>query len=261
MMGIIAAIIAAVKGHTTYAVCMGIWTVIAFIFLLTDNSELAVAPGGLFVVIAICMKNLRKSNAANNEKREVSDHLKIIVRETDHGGAEFICKKCGKKYSPGWEFCSNCGAPIIEPSGLPKGSNTGAFDDKEMNETLPEKEVVPLLPNSGGKEDNKTPSVSKLSLNDLPQELHYAFHLIEKKEWEDAANRFDKILYENPDNAYAYLGKAMIKAKVRSPENISHEEIVRMCETRSFIRATKLAEGELQQILDNWKEAAKKIQK
>ena len=59
MLGIIATIIAAKKGHTTFAWVVGIWSAIEIILLLA-KSPYAVGPGGMFVLIAICMTNLNK---------------------------------------------------------------------------------------------------------------------------------------------------------------------------------------------------------
>lgn len=59
MLGIIATIIAAKKGHTTFAWVVGIWSAIEII-LLFAKSPYAIGPGGIFVLIAISMSNLNK---------------------------------------------------------------------------------------------------------------------------------------------------------------------------------------------------------
>lgn len=57
-MGIIATIIAAHKRHYTFAWVIGIWTAIAIILALSGMSSLAIAPGPIFLIIAIGMKKI-----------------------------------------------------------------------------------------------------------------------------------------------------------------------------------------------------------
>lgn len=75
MLGIIATIIAAKKGHKTFAWIIGIWSILEIILLLTQ-SPYAIGPGGLFVLIAIGMKNLNKSDESiitDKKQAEISN--------------------------------------------------------------------------------------------------------------------------------------------------------------------------------------------
>ena len=74
MLGIIATIIAAKKGHSTFAWVVGIWSAIEIIMLLA-KSPYAVGPGGMFIVIALCMKNL---NTPQKERKPSNDPPKGI---------------------------------------------------------------------------------------------------------------------------------------------------------------------------------------
>ena len=53
MFGILATIIAAVKGHSGFAWFTGIWTAIALIVALSGMPQYSFAPGMLFFVIAL----------------------------------------------------------------------------------------------------------------------------------------------------------------------------------------------------------------
>ncbi len=86
--------------------------------------------------------------------------------------------------------------------------------------------------------------------------MRRAFILVEDEEWEKAERYFEDILDEEPENAYAYLGKALIQIKVDSPINITKEEIREICKTKNFSRTVKYATGELKQLLDNWQAGA-----
>ena len=320
MMGIIAAIIAAIKGHTTYAVCMGIWTVIAFILIASGSSQYAMAPGGLFVVIAICMKNLRKEQITDTAKDKTitSNNKNSIVSEHN---TQLYCKKCGGKIAPEWEFCNNCGYPVSNENTTTESkktfpempdnhtstsviaeitssnSNMIGVQDTLLTSNLPfvcnncgekvdpewqfcnscgnpinnparaagKKAPMSLVENSERDILLKTSNLSDknipvegLKLASLTPKLRRAFRLIEDEEWDKATEYFDKILDEEPENPYAYLGKSMIKARVNSPEDVSTEEICTMCKTRYFVRASKFADGELKQLLDGWKETGEK---
>ena len=85
MLGIIATIIAAKKGHTTFAWVVGIWSAIEIILLLA-KSPYAVGPGGMFVLISICMTNLNKPKQefkpANESPKGISKLLSTSSYET-----------------------------------------------------------------------------------------------------------------------------------------------------------------------------------
>lgn len=85
MLGIIATIIAAKKGHATFAWVVGIWSAIEIILLLA-KSPYAVGPGGMFVLIAICMTNLNKpkkeSKPTNNPPTGINKLFSTASYET-----------------------------------------------------------------------------------------------------------------------------------------------------------------------------------
>ncbi len=379
MLGIIAAIIAAVKGHGTFAAVIGVWTVVAFIIALSGSPEYAVAPGGLFLIIAIFMKNLNKGKdeaekAEAAKKREQSEAARkdeavfyckkcaYIGSYTDGGNAvrscpncktalqktnvtrgqwlsmsedekinvkkewgliegatlqaeicgaettrllpeasndekqpnlqettKLTCKNCGEELKPEWEFCNKCGYPVenrisegenhSEETAMPARvklicENCGEELNPEWTFCnkcgYPVRAQMLSLVNSvedkhgQGEETSTTDTTasrettSNLDLSSLPSKLRRAFILVEDEEWEKAERYFEDVLDEEPENAYAYLGKALIQIKVDSPINIKEEEIREICKTKNFSRAVKYAAGELKQLLDNWKGSTNK---
>lgn len=81
-MGLIACIVSAVKGHKTFAIAMGVWTIIAII-LLVSGFQYAYAPGPLFLLIAICMK---KKNKDEGKDEPYSQQLKTSKQSLTTNG-------------------------------------------------------------------------------------------------------------------------------------------------------------------------------
>lgn len=376
MLGIIATIIAAVKGHGTFAFFVGAWTLVAFIMAASGNYQLAIGPGGIFLIIAICMKKEAKTtetpeqieksrenepvyyceqchyigsyaddkssikcpqcattlkqtvvtrgqwlsmneeekntekkkwfnaaddteegkkliDAKNSEsKTDVESQMKLsvaVAEETTPAtqvGKSTICINCGEQLLPEWQFCNKCGHPIKEQKdaaggeekqtrtqmidsdklyckscgaelnpewefciqcGYPvEGSGMETGEETEDDSTAAEKEL------SRSKDTTQEGTVLNLDLSILPPKLRRAFILVEDEEWEKAETYFESILDEEPENAYAYLGKALIQIKVDSPINIAEKEIQEIRKTKCFSRAVKYADGELKQLLANW---------
>ncbi len=102
MLGIVAAIVAGVKGHYAFAGIIGGWSIIAVILAFT-GVPYAVVPGWLFLVIAISMsKKINDAEKDNGLDRDIG-----LSTAPDR---KFICKACGS-YSSGWyQTCPVCGA-------------------------------------------------------------------------------------------------------------------------------------------------------
>ena len=127
IIGIAACVIAALKGHKTFACVIGVWTAIALVLALSGNANIAVAPGGLFLIIAAGMKNLKKQSgtapaavpqdvpAAETTVPEVPSPLTEppVAAEAEatvpqiSGG--IICSGCGAPLEAGVKFCQYCG--------------------------------------------------------------------------------------------------------------------------------------------------------
>ena len=77
---------------------------------------------------------------------------------------------------------------------------------------------------------------------------------IEDKDWERAEEYLERVLDDEPENPYAYLGKAMTKAKVISPTNLTNKEIERIQKMRYYYRAKQYADEDLKELFRSWDE-------
>ena len=101
LFGILACIIAAKKGHTSFAWVVGIWTALAALILVIGTSKSVVAPGPIFFAIALCFKKAPVEGEADSllKNKIAADPQK-----------KYYCSCCGE-YSTGWyETCPKCGA-------------------------------------------------------------------------------------------------------------------------------------------------------
>ncbi len=177
----------------------------------------------------ICPININSVSAAPKAPIEKTTITAEISRS--------FCINCGQELKPDWEFCNKCGHPVKRQSPEPESSyeNEPVKAEEHLAEAVSED------------------TIAVLDMSSLPPKLRRAFILVEDEEWEKAEKYFEDILDEEPENAYAYLGKALIQIKVDSPASITEEEIRAICETKSFSRAAKYADGQLKQLLDSWK--------
>ena len=141
MFGIIATIIAVKKRHYTFAWVVGIWTALAFVLGLSGMASIAIAPGALFLFIAIGMKKLPEvgtantipqsqltteytppdtvSNIGQSSGETVSSYYVaqnnqsfVMERAVPEKVAIRFCRYCGQELEPRAKFCGNCGARI-----------------------------------------------------------------------------------------------------------------------------------------------------
>lgn len=79
-MGIIAIIVAAVKGQTTFAWILGIWEIFAVILAL-NGFQYAFGPGLICLIIAACMTNEREAEKARQEENRRKEEAHRIEME------------------------------------------------------------------------------------------------------------------------------------------------------------------------------------
>lgn len=141
MMGIIATIIAARKRHYTFAWVIGIWTAIAIILALCGMARIAIAPGWVFLFIAIGMKKVPEERI-NDKPLETpivdcvqegipsapttsapsyvslepsvtqNDDFILTERSSPDPAVIRFCRYCGQELELGAKFCRHCGAQI-----------------------------------------------------------------------------------------------------------------------------------------------------
>lgn len=145
MLGIIATIVAAKRHHYTFAWIVGIWTGIALILAFTGNASIAIAPGWLFLAIALCMKKKEEVNGnevlpsetpgsdeisalpggttANSSVPAITAGESAAVQSETEGAVERVvlappalrfCRYCGLELEQGAKFCRHCGVRLEE---------------------------------------------------------------------------------------------------------------------------------------------------
>ena len=179
---------------------------------------------------------------ANNAKFCIECGTPIVAADVSLVTAPFAasqstCPSCGASLKSGMKFCNQCGAELLTSITV------------ETDPTYKEAPPIVKQVDSDTIPAGTTPS---LNVEQLPPKLRRAFMFIEDEEWDRAEEYLDPVLDEEPENAYANLGRAMIKVKVGSPFDLTDEEIKALKSIRSYIRARKYAEGSLKELFDYW---------
>lgn len=107
IIGIIACIVAAMKGRKTFAWVIGVWTALAFMIAISGAPQLAIAPGGLFLLIAITMKKVSPNAESSSGQSNVTAPAPLSDSSVDKG---FECKNCGLQLTGWYKECPNCHA-------------------------------------------------------------------------------------------------------------------------------------------------------
>ena len=152
-------IIAAVKGHKTFAWVMGVWSALEIVMLLA-KSPYAVGPGGLFVIIALCMSNLNKRErvSASQEQKtnEQAGMRAASSNDTDkNAGVDPVdpllcdvpgyvdCPICHTRQRAGRDRCFGCNVPLkVKPISPPNDDND--IKTREMGTTMETPSVTPI---------------------------------------------------------------------------------------------------------------------
>lgn len=187
-------------------------------------------------------------------KKYEAEHPKKIVPK------KFVCKSCGKLQTGWYQNCPACGAV---------GQMEEMRDDGTLKEDILQSRVI--SDNSGLKPDpvisvprdrndvqEKLITGEKMYLNtsELPPKLRRMFIFIEDEEWDRADACIETVLDEDPENPYANLGKAMVKAKVASPYSPTEEEIQILKSIKAYSRAKQYADDELKNVITSWESKA-----
>ena len=118
MIGIIACIVAAVKGHKTFAWVTGVWSLVALLLLATGVTTYAFSPGIVFLIIALSMKKI--SNEAEGSGSAVADVKPAepaavpAAEPADPAIPEqskvYVCTNCGGRCNGWYQVCPSCGS-------------------------------------------------------------------------------------------------------------------------------------------------------
>lgn len=107
IIGIIACVVAALKGHKTFAWVIGVWTALAFLIAASGAPQLAIAPGGLFLLIAITMKKVSPNTGNSSGQSNGAGSNSLSDSNVDKA---FVCKNCGTQLTGWYKECPNCHA-------------------------------------------------------------------------------------------------------------------------------------------------------
>lgn len=134
MIGIIACIVAAVKGHKTFAWVTGVWSLVALLLLATGVTTYAFSPGIVFLIIALTMKKIpdeaegNVSTAADVKPAELAAAPKAVPAAEPAAPAipdrpkVYVCTNCGGRCNGWYQVCPSCGSidqMVAADSALP----------------------------------------------------------------------------------------------------------------------------------------------
>lgn len=148
-------------------------------------------------------------NGVLNEASEPEAETKSDCTETAAATPKF-CRICGKSLSLSTHFCPFCGTEILMPENadIPAIEESMPSVDKPFsNDALPG-DNEPLL-------ETKPFNDEKIfSSANVPPLIRRAFIFIEDSEWEKADRYLENALDQEPENAFAYIGKLLVNLKL-----------------------------------------------
>lgn len=197
MLGIIATIVAAKKGRTTFALITGIWTVGAFILYYLNIISILFLPGWLFLIIALMMDKVpeledivyycpecsfvsscRRNSPENNcpkcghevKKTDITQKawLKMSLEENDKYKKSWGIQPTPVSVSDSKKYvCSACGA--FCSGWYQKCPSCGAIGKMELaHMAIPKEANLSASPGSANEEqpDGKHTSLTNTSVNE-----------------------------------------------------------------------------------------------
>ena len=153
-----------------------------------------------------------------------------------------FCRFCGKELPTGTKFCRFCGAQVDVTETL-SDMHDGVINSAVVNE-LPIEETKQI--------EITSKQIAVLDFSALPPKLRRAFIFIEDEEWDRASTYLEKILDEEPENAFAYFGRALVECKIDKLFDPTDEEAKAISASRSFARAMKFADPATREIFNQW---------
>ena len=209
-----------------------------YILLVSVLTTLIVC--GIWVVPNLVYFKHRKYLFSGQENNDVNGSLipknmenaERIIGEA--GGTAMYCSNCGKPIVDGAKFCRFCGADLLH--NLPH-----LPENPEISSTSAQKPGSPSDANA-----------LELDFSILPAPLRRAFYFIEDEEWERASAYLEHILDEEPENPYAYFGRALVECKIASVFHPTAKETSEISTSKNFARALKYADPKTEKIFQQW---------
>ena len=185
-----------------------------------------------------------------------------------------FCRACGKSLSSANHFCPYCGTEILIPENLVSlSAEESTLPEAQLlsNDSVPVDDVAapadallceePLShneeppKNSGGSIDSEDTGNDQpysqeeflgIEINNanISPLIRRAFLFIEDSEWERADNYLENALDQEPENAFAYIGKLLISLKLNEVSDLLKYR--NSLETNNYYkRAMRFADPEL----------------
>lgn len=165
------------------------------------------APDAVPLVTSASSETSAQRDSASTRAADLSNHKEKVL--SSDAIAITFCRNCGAKLIPDSAFCRKCGTKIssvfIPERGLPESDSIA--------------ETKSLHPNTSQVVSTTTTNLI-LQGKGLPPILRRAFLLIEDGEWDKADSYVERILDEDPENAFAYLAKLMIEFEAHDDHDL-----------------------------------------
>ena len=149
------------------------------------------------------------------------------------------CGKCGNSLFEGQRFCNKCGAPVEQLISAETLKSAVVSEPSEIIEAA---------------------GPAALDLCSLPAALRRAYIFIEDEEWDRAEEYLENVLDEDPENAYAYLGKAMAAVRIGTPTLPTPNETKKLLSRKEYARAKRFADADLSRIIKRWEKEANAVE-
>lgn len=217
-------------------------------------------------------KEAAKINWQNGVLIETSEQPETTEPEQTATVAEIpkFCRICGKSLASANHFCPYCGAEILMPEveavsiipandrplrdEAPVNDSNPSLDEKPLDNDMPANDST--TPDAGTAACDSAVSVDsepiqeeqapKINLNsaNIPPLIRRAFIFIEDSEWERADRYLENALDQEPENAFAYLGKLLVNLK-RNDISALYEHKASLGTNPYYKRALQFADPEL----------------
>ena len=142
------------------------------------------------------------------------------------------CRICGKQLPAGSKFCTECGTEVavVSPSRFEK-----------LRKKATGQKTIRTLPVQKAEDQPRKIEFPREKMNST---LRRGFLFLEDEEWENADRYFERVLDEEPENAYAHLGKLMVEQKLANVEQLK-EYAETVNESKHFKRVLRFADEDL----------------
>ena len=187
------------------------------------------------------------SNASNISAKSSSDDQKNSVTKAPHEEQNPSASTATglRKNNSTIRPVEDAGNQFQRNESLSQKRETEIVDiTSELTKDRPDAESKDIVGN--------TPNKSSLTINlqdkGLSPILRRAFLFIEDGEWEKADEYLERVLDEEPENAYAYLGKTLIEIHADSIEQLNNSAETAI-NSRNYIKALRYSNDELREYL------------